>query len=525
MRGLPAASTRRSAALALLAMVVLLPLPVATARATAALAMDAPTVEVAPGGKLSQALVPLRVSWPAAPSAGGTVSQYILERDSGSGWVAVTLPSATARAVTVKVSPWLAHAFRVRATYQGGATTEWGVRDGLWLGGVDEADLAVAYAGTWTQRADTSAYGGARASSSTAGASATLTFSAAGVAWVGRRAPKMGRARVYIDEQLVTTVDLRASRKQPRRVVFSATFDSVAERTLRIEVLGTAGRPRVDVDHFLTLAPPTSALLVGAGDIGRCGSAAVGQTADLITGLDTPYTVYTTGDNAYPNGTAEEFANCYDPYWGAFKSVTRPSPGNHDNVYGLDAYFDYFGANAGPRGRGWYAYGAGTWRVYSLNSEACRSSNSWCGPGSAQYDWLRADLVRSPHACVLAYWHRPRWSSGEHGGSTRMSAINALLYEHGADVVLAGHDHTYERFQRLDPSGQVDDVAGIRHFVIGTGGAALYAFAKPPLATTVVRQADIHGVLRLDLHPGTYDWEFLPVADGVFEDAGSGVCH
>lgn len=506
-----------------LALLVLLPLP--SARAGVPPTMAAPAVEVALGAKLNAATIPILVSWPPAPATGSAVSSYTLERamDDG-GWVPVALSGPLVRSVTLRLPPWRSHSFRVRASYANGSTTEWGVAAPLWLGGVDESDLAIDYQPAWNLRSDSTAYGGARRSSSTAGASAEYTFSAASVAWISALGPKLGRARVYLDDVQVATIDLRRSRKQPRRVVFSTSFATVTERTLRIVVEGTAGRPRVDVDSFVTLAPPATATLVGAGDIGRCGSAAVAQTADLITGLEVTPIVYTTGDNAYPNGTAEEFANCYDPFWGVFKSITRPSPGNHDNVYGLDAYYAYFGANAGPPGRGWYTYAAGTWRVYSLNSEACRKVNSWCGPGSAQYEWLRADLAAAPHECVLAYWHRPRFSSGSHGGSTRMASISKLLHDAGADVVLAGHDHTYERFVPVDPAGQADP-AGMRHFVIGTGGAALYAFTKPPLVTTAVRQADVHGVLRLDLHPGSYDWEFLPTAEGIFADSGTSDCR
>jgi hypothetical protein len=307
-------------------------------------------------------------------------------------------------------------------------------------------------------------------------------------------------------------------------VAFRTSWSTSLARTVRIEVEGTDGRPRVDVDAFLVLGEPMSKTLVGAGDIGQCGREGPGLTAalaDSITGI-----VYTTGDNAYPSGTAAEFAECYDPTWGTFKARTRPSPGNHDYATsGAGPYYDYFGDNAGPGRRGWYTYQAGTWRVYSLNSEDCKAANSFCAPGSAQYEWLKADMAANPHSCSLAYWHRPRFSSGYHGGSSRMATITELLYEHGADVVLAGHDHTYERFARVDPQARPDEVRGIRHFVIGTGGAGLYRFERPALSITETRQADVHGVLRLDLHPGSYDWDFVPTVDGVYTDTGSGTCH
>jgi hypothetical protein len=134
-------------------------------------------------------------------------------------------------------------------------------------------------------------------------------------------------------------------------------------------------------------------------------------------------------------------------------------------------------------------------------------------------------MAANPHSCSLAYWHRPRFSSGYHGGSSRMATITELLYAHGADVVLAGHDHIYERFARVDPQAQPDEVRGIRHFVIGTGGAGLYRFERPALSITETRQADVHGVLRLDLHPGSYGWDFVPTVAGAYTDTGSGTCH
>lgn len=512
------------------AVVGLAALAIVLSLAPAALAVEAaqmppPAVDVQLNGKLSQKVIPLRVSWPAAPATSAAVSRYTLERQEGSGtWISVPLPSALSQAVVIRLPAWRVHTFRVQATYADASTTSWGVSEPLWLAHADESDLAIAYQPAWALKTGIKAFGGARRTSSLAGATATYTFRGTDVAWISARGPKLGRARIYIDGDYIRTVDLRTARSQPRRVAFEAHFETAETRTLRVEVEGTAGRPRVDVDGFITLAAPASATIVGAGDIGRCGAAGVGQTAALIEALGVATTVYTTGDNAYPSGTAEEFANCYDPYWGTFKSRTRPSPGNHDYVYGGGAYFDYFGANAGPAGRGYYAYEAGTWRVYSLNSETCRQSNSWCAPGSAQYEWLRADLLAQPHQCVIAYWHRPLFSSGSHGGSTRMLSLTTLLYQMGADVVLGGHDHGYERFVPMNPSGDAD-ADGIHHFVVGTGGAALYAYDKPAMDTTVVRQAVTHGVLRFDLGLGTYGWEYLPTQAGAFTDSGSGTCH
>ena len=274
-----------------------------------------------------------------------------------------------------------------------------------------------------------------------------------------------------------------------------------------------------------TTTVATTVTLVGAGDIAVCTTSYDSATAELVQDVldaDSTAIAFTAGDNVYPNGSSALFASCYDPTWGAFKARTRPVPGNHEYYKnpGAAGYFGYFGAQAGPAGRGWYRYMAGTWRVYALTSE--------CGPSSScfkkQLKWLKADLNNNPTQCVLAIWHRPRWSSGvEHGSSARMAQVFQLLYNRGADVVINGHEHGYERFAPTDPTGAVN-ANGIREFVVGTGGAGLYPFG-PTLAASEVHDSTSHGVLKLDLAPGSYSWEFMPVPGDTFTDSGSAACH
>jgi len=258
--------------------------------------------------------------------------------------------------------------------------------------------------------------------------------------------------------------------------------------------------------------------LVGAGDIADCDSHGDEQTAALLDRI--AGTVFTAGDNAYSDGTAEQFARCYAGSWGRHRARTRPAPGNHD--YRSDdgaPYFHYYGALAGPAGRGYYSYDVGTWHVISLNS------NIDMRAGSPQERWLRDDLAAHPSACVLAYWHHPRFSSGtEHGSDRRTRFLWQALYDHGADVVLAGHEHNYERFAPQTAEGAADAARGIREFVVGTGGADRYAFG-PPLPNSEVRNGDVWGVLKLTLLPGRYRWEFVPVAGMSFSDSGLGRCH
>ncbi len=261
-------------------------------------------------------------------------------------------------------------------------------------------------------------------------------------------------------------------------------------------------------------------ILLAAGDIASCISEGDEATAALLDSL--PGTIVTLGDNVYERGTAEQFADCYDPSWGRHKSRTRPSPGNHDYLTpGATGYFGYFGDAAGDPAQGYYSFDLGAWHILALNS------NCWevgCGAGSSQEEWLRADLAAHPAACTLAYWHHPVFSSGPHGSLTLMQDIWQTLYEHGADVVLSGHDHDYERFAPQDPNGLLDPLRGIRQFVVGTGGRSHYLI-ETPIANSEAHNDDTFGVLKLTLHPAGYAWEFIPEAGKTFTDSGSGVCH
>jgi hypothetical protein len=234
-----------------------------------------------------------------------------------------------------------------------------------------------------------------------------------------------------------------------------------------------------------------------------------------------PGQIFTTGDNAYPKGSAEDFADCYDPSWGRHKERTRPSPGNHDyRTPGAAGYFAYFGVHAGEPGKGYYSYDLGTWHVIVLNSNIDMS------PGSPQERWLRADLASHPKRCVLAYWHHPLFSSGRRG-KIAVKPLWQALYEAKAEIVLAGHEHFYERFAPQTPDGVADPNGGIRAFVVGTGGGGLDRL-RTTAPNSEVRYNRAYGVLRLVLSDGSYQWEFIatlfPKRIRVI-DSGSGACH
>jgi hypothetical protein len=266
---------------------------------------------------------------------------------------------------------------------------------------------------------------------------------------------------------------------------------------------------------------PTPVVLVGAGDIARCRANGDEQTARLLDGI--PGTVFTLGDNVYNDGTAQEFQECYAPTWGRHRERTRPAAGNHDyETAGARGYFDYFGARAGAPAQGYYSYDLGAWHIVVVNSN-CGEVDG-CSAGSPQGQWLRADLAAHPAACTLAYWHHPLFSGGKHGGTSRLRPVWQALYEAGAEVVLAGHDHNYQRYAPQDPQGRADPERGLRQFVVGTGGADLYKLEEV-LPNLEVANDDTYGVLKLALRADGYDWEFLPVEGGGFTDAGSATCH
>lgn len=267
----------------------------------------------------------------------------------------------------------------------------------------------------------------------------------------------------------------------------------------------------------MTPLPESDPVLVGAGDIAHCRSEGDDVTANMLD--DIPGTVFTTGDNAYPDGSAEEFANCYDPTWGRHKDRTYPSPGNHDyHTPDGAGYFEYFGSRVGEPGKGYYSYDLGTWHIIVLNSNIAVEA------GSTQEQWLREELTANAAACTLAYWHHPRFSSGTvHGSDESMQPLWDALYEYGADVVLAGHEHNYERFALQDPQGNADPVRGIRQFVIGSGGRSHYTFG-PPIANSEVRNSDTTGLLKLTLHATSYSWEFIPEPGKTFTDSGDAPC-
>ena len=251
--------------------------------------------------------------------------------------------------------------------------------------------------------------------------------------------------------------------------------------------------------------PSSGNVIVAAGDIADCTREGDEATARLVGGIDRA-TVLTLGDNAYPDGSAQDFEECYEPTWGQFKARTMPSPGNHEyETPGASGYFDYFGTAAGDPGEGYYSYDLGSWHIVALNSN-CGEGEIRCGPGSPQGLWLKEDLAANDEeACTLAYFHHPLFTSGSYRpGIERVERLWEILYAAGVDVVLNAHDHNYQRFAPQDPEGRADPEEGIMQFVVGTGGRSHYEISHP-IANTEVYNDDTFGVLELTLRPKSYE--------------------
>lgn len=279
--------------------------------------------------------------------------------------------------------------------------------------------------------------------------------------------------------------------------------------------------PVPSINQNVSPAVTTAERLLAVGDIADCSKSGDEQTFALVENLNG--TVLTLGDNVYPKGTIKTFNDCYAPNWGKLLDRTYPVPGNHDyEDPGAAGYFEYFGLRAGDRDQGYYSFELGAWHLIVLNSNCGEIGG--CGPGSKQMDWLQQDLTAHANACTLAALHHPPFSSGLHGTTAAVREIWNVLDGAGVDVVLAGHDHSYERFVPMGADGKPSE-NGPRLFVVGTGGESHYPFIRPPLATSLVRNSTAFGVLELLLDPDGYSWVFLPVAGADFSDAGSANCQ
>lgn len=277
-------------------------------------------------------------------------------------------------------------------------------------------------------------------------------------------------------------------------------------------------------------------MLIGAGDIAVCGTngdEATGRMIDSILVSDSAANihteVFTLGDNAYPSGREgvdNDFPRCFSPSWGSSRimKVIHPAPGNHDFDSGSgDPYFSFFGDRAGPRGRGYYSYDIHGWHVVSLNSELYFEAGD-SEQAKQQENWLRQDLESHPNKCTLAYFHRPPFSSGEYGGIHEVRPLWKILYDRGADLVLAGHEHHYERFKPQNADGVADSARGVEEIIAGTGGGDLRGVRYPLADNSVVEVHGHFGVLKVALGTDEYRYTFIDTTGRVWDTGGS-KCH
>jgi hypothetical protein len=316
-----------------------------------------------------------------------------------------------------------------------------------------------------------------------------------------------------------------------------ATFGAAYSLLVLVMVACDRPNPQPTAPQSVALKKPAAAIaavalpgttdpqvFVGAGDIGICGSANDQKTAtviDTVVAAAPDATVFTLGDNAYPNGSPTDYTDCYVAAWGRHQGRTYPTPGERDyNTPGAAGYFGYFGAVAGDTAKGYYSYDIGaSWHVVVLNSRLATTA------GSAQEQWLKADLAASERACTIAIWHTPRFSSSTTSVPATLKPLWDDLYQAGAELVLNAHYRNYERFAPQNPDGTPDSVYGIRQFVVGTGGAGGTSSFGTIRPNSEAQSVGTLGVLKLTLDDGSYSWQFLPIAGSTYTDTGSGTCH
>ncbi len=335
--------------------------------------------------------------------------------------------------------------------------------------------------------------------------------------------------------QMTAPVTLAATSSRHFATAPLAGLSAATTYHARVVVASSVGKVASPDAAFTTLADPQAVRVAAAGDIacdpdsgsfnGGAGTATEchqrGVSDAILAGSYNA--VLPLGDVQYNSGTASEFAASYEPSWGRLKAISRPVVGNHEyGSPGAAGYFQYFGASAGEPDKGYYSYDLGSWHLIALNSNCAQIGG--CASGSPQEVWLRADLAAHPVRCTLAYWHHPRFSSGQSAGTGSMSTIWGDLHAAGVELVLTGHDHNYERFAPQDAEGDRDDANGVRQFVVGTGGRNHMGFTEVE-SNSEVRHTGSFGFLELTLGEGAYAWKFVSDPPGGLADSGSGSCH
>jgi len=312
--------------------------------------------------------------------------------------------------------------------------------------------------------------------------------------------------------------------------LFTGAIARAALTGRRISAAAITTDPVIVAGGDIACDPADGSFHGGTGTSDKCQQLA---TSKLLTGAAAGLPLR---DNQYYCASSAAFLQSYDVSWGSYKSITHPVVGNHEYLTsggsgpstgcdstnaGAAGYFSYFGTAAGQQGQGYYSYNVGNWHLIALNSNC--SSAGGCSSTSPQGKWLTADLAAHAGMCTAAYWHIPLFDTGSYASSNSQTFWNTL-YAAGVDVILNGHDHNYQRFAPQTPTGAVDQTKGIREFIVGTGGANLTSYGSSS-GNTEARNDSTFGVLKLTLHAGSYEWQFVPVAGKTFSDSGTKTCH
>nr|BFE82716.1 hypothetical protein GCM10020093_053170 [Planobispora longispora] len=285
-----------------------------------------------------------------------------------------------------------------------------------------------------------------------------------------------------------------------------------------MEVYGTGGGDGGNPGGSFTVA--TAGDIAGSCDADDGTDCEHERTARLVESID-PALVLTLGDHQYDDGTLSEFRKYYDTTWGRFKDKTRPSRGNHESYDPAGeavGYKAYFGRLATPNGKTYYSFDHGGWHFVALDSEEPMEA------GSEQITWLKNDLSRTTKKCVAAYWHHPLFNSGSKGYNPVSLPAWRALYAAGADLILNGHDHVYERFRPQDPDGKATS-AGPLALTVGLGGAGNYSFTHKVHPNSLVRLTKLHGVVKLNLTDTGFSGQLVQDNGRVRDTIPATACH
>ncbi|MBE0687541.1 MAG: metallophosphoesterase [Anaerolineaceae bacterium] len=307
----------------------------------------------------------------------------------------------------------------------------------------------------------------------------------------------------------------------PSLIRAESTFQNVETQTFLPTYMLTHTKTATTPTPTRTMQPTsTPAYFSGAGDISICGQMGDEQTAEILLNRVGSGLYFSAGDSSNESGLMYEYQQCFGASWGQLLPDLRVVPGNHDYYSNpLENYWIYFYGVAGEPGKGWYSFKHGDWHIVMLNSNC---GYVGCSPSSEQIAWLKRDLTLSKNQCSLAIWHHPRFNSGIAGNADWLYTFWDVLYEHGVDVVVNGHDHHYERMTKINPQGEIDRIFGVRSFIVGTGGASYYGIDQiQPFSE--VRITDQFGIIQFELKSRSYAWQFINV-EGEVMDFGSDVC-